>query len=87
MLWAASKIPDLITPEEHDAIVKQLLALQRPDGGWSLPSLGDWKREDGTPNDRAGAPSDGYGTGLVTYVLRQTGLSVEDPVIARAVTG
>lgn len=85
VLWAASRIPDLITPEERDAIVKQLLALQRPDGGWSLPSLGEWKREDGTPNDRAGAPSDGYGTGLVTYVLRQTGRPVEDPVITRAV--
>jgi squalene-hopene/tetraprenyl-beta-curcumene cyclase len=85
VLWASTRIPDLITPEERDAIVKQLLALQRPDGGWSLPSLGNWKREDGTLNDRAGAPSDGYGTGLVTYVLRQTGRPVSDPVIARAV--
>ncbi len=85
VLWAASRIPNLITAEERDAIVNQLLALQRPDGGWSLPSLGNWKREDGTLNDREGAPSDGYGTGLVTYVLRQTGRHVTDPVIARAV--
>ena len=85
VLWASTRLPDLITPEERDAIVKQLLALQRPDGGWSLPSLGEWKREDGTLNDRTGAPSDGYGTGLVTYVLRQTGMSVSDPVIANAV--
>ena len=67
------RVPDLITSDERDAIVKQLLALQRPDGGWSLPSLGNWRRADGTLNDREGAPSDGYGTGLVTYVLRQTG--------------
>jgi squalene-hopene/tetraprenyl-beta-curcumene cyclase len=85
VLWAATRIPDLITPEEREAIVKQVLALQRPDGGWSLPSLGDWNREDGTPNDKTGAPSDGYGTGLVTYVLRQTGMPAIDPVIARAV--
>jgi squalene-hopene/tetraprenyl-beta-curcumene cyclase len=85
VLWAASKIPDLITAEERDEIIKQLLALQRPDGGWSFPSLGYWKREDGTLNDREGAPSDGYGTGLVTYVLRQTGRPASDPVIARAV--
>jgi len=85
VLWAASKIPGLITPQESDEIVKKLLALQRPDGGWSMPSLGEWKREDGTLNDRTGAPSDGYGTGLVTYVLRQTGMSVSDPVIANAV--
>ena len=85
VLWAASRLPDLITAEEREAIVTQLLARQRPDGGWSLPSLGNWQREDGTLNDRDGAPSDGYGTGLVTYVLRQTGRSVDDPVIARAV--
>ena len=85
VLWASTRISNLIMPEERDAIVNQLLALQRPDGGWSLPSLGNWKREDGTPNDREGAPSDGYGTGLVTYVLRQTGRPVTDPVIARAV--
>jgi squalene-hopene/tetraprenyl-beta-curcumene cyclase len=84
VLWAASRIPDLITAAERDAIVTQLLALQRADGGWSLPSLGEWKREDGTPNDRTGAPSDGYGTGLVTYVLRQTGRSADDPAMARA---
>ena len=85
VLWASTRVPDLITSDERDAIVKQLLALQRPDGGWSLPSLGNWRRADGTFNDREGAPSDGYGTGLVTYVLRQTGMPVSDPVIARAV--
>ena len=84
VLWAASRIPDLITREERDEIVKKVLALQRPDGGWNFPSLGNWKREDGTPNDK-NAPSDGYGTGLVTYVLRQTGMPTTDPVIARAV--
>jgi squalene-hopene/tetraprenyl-beta-curcumene cyclase len=85
VLWASTRVPDLITSDERDAIVKQLLALQHADGGWSLPSLGNWRREDGTLNDREGAPSDGYGTGLVTYVLRQTGLPAGDPVIARAV--
>jgi len=85
VLWASTRIPDLITTEESDDIVKQVLALQKPDGGWSFPSLGNWRREDGTLNDRVGAPSDGYGTGLVTYVLRQTGRPTSDPVIARAV--
>jgi squalene-hopene/tetraprenyl-beta-curcumene cyclase len=84
VLWASTRVPDLITGEERDDIVRQLLALQHPDGGWSLPSLGNWRREDGTLNDREGAPSDGYGTGLVTYVLLQTGRSASDPVIERA---
>jgi squalene-hopene/tetraprenyl-beta-curcumene cyclase len=84
VLWAASRIPDLITTDERDEILKKLLALQRPDGGWNFPSLGNWKREDGTANDKD-APSDGYGTGLVTYVLRQTGMPASDPILARAV--
>ena len=59
-------------------------SLQRPDGGWSLPSLGDWKRRDGTPNDKD-APSDGYATGLVVYVLRQAGVPAEDEALRRGV--
>ena len=29
--------------------IKALRSLQHADGGWSLPSLGDWKRHDGKP--------------------------------------
>ena len=64
--------------------IGRLLALQRDDGGWNLPSLGDWKRLDGTPNDK-GAPSDGYATGLVVYVLRQSGMDVEKEALRRGV--
>src|SRR5207248_4942315 len=54
------------------------------DGGWSLPSLGSRKRHDGKPNDR-GAPSDGYATGLVLYVLRQAGVHATDGPVVRGV--
>ena len=47
LLWASLKVDGLITDEERKATVKELLALQRPDGGWSLPTLGDWTRDDG----------------------------------------
>jgi len=47
-----------------------------------LPSLGRWKRRDGTPND-SNAPSDGYGTGLLVFVLRQAGVPAADPAISR----
>ena len=62
----------------------KLLALQRPDGGWSLPSLGNWKRRDGSANDK-NAPSDGYGTGLTVIVLRQAGLPKDDDRIKKGV--
>jgi squalene-hopene/tetraprenyl-beta-curcumene cyclase len=65
--------------------VRELLALQRDDGGWSLPSLGDWRRLDGRPNDKR-APSDGYATGLVLYVLRRAGVAATAEPVRRGVT-
>ena len=58
LLWASVKRDELMTPAERTQTVKELLALQRADGGWSLPSLGAWKRLNGQPNDKD-APSDG----------------------------
>ncbi|MBM3980885.1 MAG: terpene cyclase/mutase family protein [Planctomycetes bacterium] len=84
LLWASLKLDGLMTAEERDQTVQSLLKLQRKDGGWNLPSLGDWKRLDGTAND-ANAPSDGYATGLVVYVLRQTGMSAEKESLKRGV--
>jgi squalene-hopene/tetraprenyl-beta-curcumene cyclase len=84
LLWASLKLDGLMTPGARARTIAQLRSLQRPDGGWSLPSLGDWDRRDGTPNDRD-APSDGYATGLVVYVLRQAGVSSSDPAIRRGI--
>jgi squalene-hopene/tetraprenyl-beta-curcumene cyclase len=84
LLWASLKLDGLMTPEERDQTVQSLVKLQRKDGGWNLPSLGDWKRLNSTPND-ADAPSDGYATGLVVYVLRQTGMSAEKEPVRRGV--
>jgi squalene-hopene/tetraprenyl-beta-curcumene cyclase len=61
-----------MTDELRDQKVKELLKLQKPNGGWSLPSLGGWNNHDGLPVDQS--PSDGYGTGLVVFALRQAGL-------------
>lgn len=84
LLWASTRLDGLMTAERRAATIDRLRALQRPDGGWNLPSLGSWKRRDGTPNDPE-APSDGYATGLVVYVLRQAGVPAVDPAIRRGV--
>lgn len=84
LLWAATTLDGLLTADDRTAIVAELRAKQRPDGGWSLPSLGDYKRHDGSANDPA-APSDGYGTGFVVYVLRQAGAKADDPALAKGV--
>jgi squalene-hopene/tetraprenyl-beta-curcumene cyclase len=85
LLWASLKLDGLMTNEQRQQTVKDILAKQREDGGWSLPSLGNWKRLDNSDNDRD-APSDGYATGLVVYVLRQAGKAATDDALRRAVT-
>ncbi len=84
LLWASVKLDGLMTTAEREQATRALLALQRGDGGWSLPSLGGWKRHTGKSNDK-NAPSDGYATGLVLYVLRQAGVPATEEPIRRGV--
>ena len=86
LLWASTKLDGLMTADEQAKAVAALTAKQRPDGGWSLPSLGEYKRRDKekTPND-PNADSDGYGTGFVTYVLLQAGAKPASAEVASAV--
>jgi hypothetical protein len=72
MLWASEHFPGVIDREGKASLIRQITALQQADGGWSLASLGEWKRRDNTPID---AGADGYATGLCVYVLREAGLS------------
>jgi squalene-hopene/tetraprenyl-beta-curcumene cyclase len=83
LLWAASYLPDLQTDAERAATVRDLLALQKPDGGWGLATLGDWPRADQSPQDTR--VSDGYGTGFVVYVLRRSGVSPTEESLRRGV--
>jgi squalene-hopene/tetraprenyl-beta-curcumene cyclase len=81
LLWAAAKLPGVLEPDRQKAIVAELLEKQQADGGWSLSALsGDWKRKDGTAQETA---SDGYATGLTTFVLQQVGISPENPRLKR----
>ena len=76
LLWAAAQLPGLLEPDRQNAIIAELLEKQQADGGWSLSSLsGDWKRMDGTPQETR---SDGYATGLITFVLQGAGISPEN---------
>ena len=60
-----------MTERERKQAVKELLALQRSDGGWTLQELlEDDKTWEGGRFARS-LPSDGYGTGFVLFVLRQ----------------
>lgn len=83
LLWVSTYVPDLMSAGDRQTTMKELLALQRPDGGWSLPSLGNWKWNRGRANDPTDSPSDGYATGLVLVILHHAGLKADEPAVAK----
>lgn len=82
LLWASTKIPGLLTRAQQTSIIDEALGKQQADGGFSLSSfIGTWKRRD---NTRLETKSDGYATGVVTFVLQQAGRSRDQPQMNKA---
>ncbi len=84
LLWASSKLPGLLAPGQEQAIIKEVLAEQKTDGGWNQSSLA-WKWSGSSLHSLAklwlvseGTPlnpkSDGYATGLIVFVLELSGI-------------
>jgi squalene-hopene/tetraprenyl-beta-curcumene cyclase len=74
-LWAASRVPDLLTSDQRKATIDAALALQQPDGGWSTVALGSYTRMDGSESDTR---TDGFATALATLALQSAGLPASD---------
>jgi squalene-hopene/tetraprenyl-beta-curcumene cyclase len=84
LLWASTKISGLLTPAQENAIIAATLSKQQADGGFSLSNfVGGWKRHDNTPLE---TKSDGYATGLVSFVLQETGMPCDQPQLKRGLT-
>jgi squalene-hopene/tetraprenyl-beta-curcumene cyclase len=79
LLLGSLSVDNIMTEQEQSLVVADLFASQKPDGGWGIVSLGNWKRHDGKSDDTGS--SDGYGTGFALYVLRQSGVPPDDPRI------
>jgi squalene-hopene/tetraprenyl-beta-curcumene cyclase len=91
LLWASTKWPGLVDSDRQQAIIREITSAQQSDGGWELSSLAwpgwgvhsllrkylrsDWTRQD--------SQSDGYATGLMTYVLQEAGMSSQNPTVQR----
>jgi len=73
--WVSCHIDGLASDEERAKTLDELLAIQRPDGGWSTPGLladlKGFERMDGKPHDTK--TSDAYATGFVIVVARELG--------------
>jgi len=78
-LWASAKLTAALTAEQHRAIADEAFGKQQADGGWSMSTLGPWKRSDGSEQDTA---SDGYATGVATLALQHAGLG-SDPRVKK----
>jgi squalene-hopene/tetraprenyl-beta-curcumene cyclase len=81
ILWVATYLDGFADTPQRQATIKELLAKQRPDGGWNSASLGNWKRGDKKEQDFE--TSDGYATGFTIYLLRRAGVPAEDVAIGR----
>lgn len=91
-LLASTRLSDVLSREQAVALAGELEKMQNADGGWSLYRLGPWTwsklnppyEPKGKPDLAALAKSDGYATGLISYVLRQEQLPVADLSLKRA---
>jgi squalene-hopene/tetraprenyl-beta-curcumene cyclase len=68
LLWASSQSPGLLSKAQRREIIGSIEERQQADGGWSLPSLGNWSRLDHTSQE---TKSDGYATGLIVLALEK----------------
>jgi len=85
--WASCYVSDLMNAQKRAKTLDELLALQRPDGGWSTPGLlADWKgleRLDGKPHDTK--TSDAYATGFTIIIARELGIPSNELQVRRGV--
>jgi squalene-hopene/tetraprenyl-beta-curcumene cyclase len=80
VLWASSKTPNLLTPDQHAALLHQLQTLQQSDGGWRLSALDKTQRLDDSPEPTA---SDGMATALAVLAMEESGTTSSDPSLTR----
>ena len=90
LLWASTRLPELLDWKSQTSIVSELFAKQEPDGGWSLHSLviasgmdwtrDQWKQVKGVRSSR----SDGYATGFVAFTLQQAGVGADNTRVGQA---
>ena len=93
LLWAATRLPDLLDKEQKGELIAKVWKHQRNGGGWSIRTFAApeaWGRGNRAEKLRAepefkDPPSDKHQTGLAIMVLRDAGVPSSDGQIARSV--
>ncbi len=96
LLWASTKLPGVLAPDQRDSIIKEILSRQQADGGWRLASIAwrwngwslrtlenMWLREDGT---LISGKSDGVATSLATLALQEAGVPRDNAQLRRGIS-
>jgi hypothetical protein len=81
LLWAFTKMPDLLSKPQREALVKEAWDKQEPDGGWTNESFGAWNKHADAPGQ---AGSNGYATAFVAFALERAGIARSDKRLNRA---
>ena len=83
LLWASTRLRDLLPDRDRQAILDEVRTKQQDDGGWTLASLGAWKPR---PEAPPAGGSNSYATGVVAFTLEQAGVRSSDKVLARGLS-
>jgi hypothetical protein len=81
LLWASARLPEVLPKARRHALLDEVWQRQQPDGGWSLESLGAWKKRSAAP---PAAGSNSYAAGFTAFVLQTAGVRHSDPRLRRA---
>jgi squalene-hopene/tetraprenyl-beta-curcumene cyclase len=82
LLWASSKLRDLLPAADKQAILDELWSKQEADGGWSIQSLGQWKKREAAEPIAVG--SNAYATALIAFATEQAGVQTSQASLSTA---
>jgi squalene-hopene/tetraprenyl-beta-curcumene cyclase len=91
LLWAAARMPDLLTQAQRQELLQVLLKHQKADGSWSIRAFaapeawggGNRAAKLKAEPEFSDPPGDGHMTGLAIVVLRENGTPASDAQIQK----